>query len=236
MQEFRIEGDVLRREARFRVLAWGTVLFLIAIAILLFVLHVSGNLPPNPNLLWLFVFTFNGAVIGACILAFREGLRRAERKMVFVLDESGLTRKRPGYAEIKIAFSEIKTLSEELGWLIVRSADSGKKIGIPKAVQGYEAVRAELAKHHSLSVSASFPWKRAVLPMISVLSWVAVLWFSDVRIVLFAGVVALITLAFASRRLWTLLHKGRTRLLFWACLGLAWLAAFLMIYLRVVQP
>ena len=112
MIEFKIEGDALRREARFRVLSWSAVLLLMAATVLLFVLGVNGVLGASSSLRFLFVFTLLGTVASACILACREALSYAERQMIFVLCDNGIVRKRQGYPEVKIAFSEINTLSE----------------------------------------------------------------------------------------------------------------------------
>lgn len=236
MPEFRIENDALRREARFRLLSWGTVLLLAAGAAFLLVLRASGYIGDNSGLSSLFVLTILSAAIIAIILAPREGLRRAERKMVFALDDKRIVRKRPGYPDVEIAFSEVETLREELRWLVITSTEPRRKIAVPKNVGGYEVICAELAKHHPLSARAKFPLKSTTLLVVSVLSWAAVLWFRDARVVISAGAIALITLAFASRRLWTLLHRSSKRPLLWTSLGLAWLVAFLLIYLRVVRP
>jgi hypothetical protein len=71
---------------------------------------------------------------------------------------------------------------------------------------------------------------------VSILSWAAVMWFSDLRVVIPAGAIALITLASGSHRLWTLLYRSSKRPLLWTSLGFAWLVAFLLIYLRVARP
>ena len=112
MREFKIEGDALRRESRIRLLSWGIVLLLLAITVLLFALGVNGVLGASSSLGFLFVFTLLGTVAGACILACREALNYAERQMIFILSDNGIIRKRQGYPDVKIAFSEINTLSE----------------------------------------------------------------------------------------------------------------------------
>jgi hypothetical protein len=236
MREFRIENDALKREARFRMLSWGTVLLLAAGAAFLLVLRASGYIGDNSGLGSLFVLTILSAAILAIILAPREGLRRAERKMVFALDDKRIIRKRQGYPDIEISFSEVETLSEELRWLVITSAEPRRKIAVPRDVSGYELIRTELAKHHPLSARVAFPLKGAALLMVSILSWAAVLWFRDVRVVIAAGTVAVVTLSFGSYRVWTLLHRRSKRSLLWASLGFAWLAALLLIYLRVVRP
>ena len=239
MPEFKIEGDALRREARFRLLSWGTVLLLAAVPVFLFILHVSGYVGDSSNLGGLFVFTILGAALIAIILAPREGLRRAERQMVFVLDDSGIARKRPGYPQVYIGFSEIDTLSEEMRWLIITSIEPRRKIAVPTNVRGYEVIRAELAKHHALSPPAKFPLKvaakRTALATLSILSWAAVLWLHSPRTIIIAGVVGLTLLGFGTYRLWVLL-RSRKRLLALICLGSVWFAAILLIYIRAVRP
>jgi hypothetical protein len=236
MPEFRIENDALKREARFRMLSWGTVLLLVAIATLLLVLRGSGYIRDSSGLGGLFVLTILSAAIIAIILAPREGLHRAERKMVFALDNNRIVRKRQGYPDVEVAFSEIETLREELRWLVVTSTEPRRKIAVPRDVNGYELIRAELAKHHPLSARVALPLKGAALLMVSILSWAAVLAFRDVRAVIAAGTVAAAALVFGSYRVWTVLHPSSKRPLLWASLGFAWLAALLLIYLRVVRP
>lgn len=235
MPEFRIENDALKREARSRMLSWGTVLLLLAIATFLLVLRVSGYIGDGSGLGSLFVLAIVSAAIIAIILAPREGLRRAERKMVFALDDKRIVRKRQGYPDVEVAFSEIETLREELRWLVVTSTEPRRKIAVPRDVSGYELIRAELANHHPLSPRAAFPLKSSTLLTVSVLSWAAVSWFRDVRTIIAAGTVGVVTLAFGSYRVWTLLRRRPKRPLLWASLGFAWFAALFLIYLRVVH-
>jgi hypothetical protein len=131
--------------------------------------------------------------------------------MVFVLDDDGITRERRGYPPVKIGFHEIEYLGEELSWLIIRSDEPRGKIAIPKDVRGYEIICAELAKYHPLSVTTKMklPLKGISLTIVSIASWVAVLRFHDLRIIIPAGIVALILFAFGSYRLWALLGHGR---------------------------
>jgi hypothetical protein len=155
MPEFRIENDALKREARFRMLSWGTVLLLVVVATFLFVLRTSGYIGDSSGLGSLFVLTILSAAIIPIIRAPRDGLHRAERKMVFALDEKRIVRKRHGYPDVEIAFSEIETLREELRWLVITSTDPPRKIAVPKNVNGYELIRTELAKHHPLSAGVT---------------------------------------------------------------------------------
>lgn len=239
MPEFKIENDALSKSHQdmVRLLSWGTVLSLIAITVLILILGFSGLLKADSELhwlAWLAVPAMLGAVVGAATLAYREAMRRAEGEMVFVLDDSGIVRRRKGFPEVKIAFAEVDSLSEELRWLVVKSTEPSRKIAIPNDVKGYEVIRAEIAKHHPLSARAEFPLKSIALLTVSILSGAAVLWVPDVRVVIPAAAIGLITLTFGSHRVWTLLHRS-SRPLLWSSLGFAWLVAFLLIYLRLGQ-
>ena len=237
MPEFKIEGDALRREARFRIVSWGTILSLLAVTVLLFTLRASGRLNANSDLRFVFAFTLLGTIIGAYVLASRKALHFAEREMIFVLNDNEIVRKRKGYPDVKIAFSEIATLREELRWLIIKTAEPQRKIAIPNTISGYDAICAELAKYHPLSRvdRVEFPLQTTALLAAAILSWTAVMWFRDVRVVIVSGTGGLITLAIGSHSVWTMLHSRVRRPLLWASLGCAWLMAILLIYLRVVH-
>jgi hypothetical protein len=241
VREFKIETDATseRRESRIRLLSWGAVLFLVASTVLLFFLH-SLRLKSDRIVGWLAALTIIGAVIGAYIVAFRQGMQRFKRQMVILLSDREIVRKRRGWPDVKIAFSEIGDLREEPSWLVVDSLEPRRRIIVPKEVQGFESLRAELAKQHLLVVLAKRPMmgpamKGTVFAAISVLCWAAVLWFRDMTLVLVAGAVGLGFLVSESYRLWVLLRRGPKRFLLLVCLSLAWLAALVLICIRVVR-
>jgi hypothetical protein len=233
MPEFKIEADALKREARFRRLSWGIVLVFTVVTVLLVVLRYTG-LKFGLGFIWLLSLCFFGALFGSCILVFREAMSAAERQMTFNLDDDGITRNRQGYPPVHIAFSEIDYLAEEMKWLIVRSAEPGKKIAVSKNVNGYELIRAELSKYHLLSSPTKFRLGSAALAALSVLAWAAVFWFRDMRIAIPSGLVALTLLAIGSYRLWALLHRGPRKVFSWICVGVVWVAAILLICVRSI--
>ena len=230
--EFRVEGAARRREAWLSAFLWSAVLLPMSVS----ALHIIfwGHESHNADIFAAFVLGAGFVVIH--ILACREALHFAFRKMVFVLNGNEITRKRIGYPDVTIAFSEIAYLGEELGYLIVKSDEPRKKIGIPYSVSGYAAIRTELSKHCELSARVGLCLKDAALLTTSLSSWAAFLRFSDSRIVIPAGGVALITLAISSQRLRTLLRAKSKRSLFWFPMVVSWLVAFLLIYLRVTRP
>jgi hypothetical protein len=197
-------------------------------------------LKPDRIVGWLAAFTIIGAVMAAYIVAFQQGMQRFKHQMVILLSDREIVRKRRGWPDVKIAFSEISNLHEEPSWLVVESVEPRRRIIVPKEVQGFESLRAELAKQHPLVVLAKRPVKGTaikgiVFAAISVLCWAAVLWFRDMTLALIAGVVGLGFLVSESYRLWVLLRHGPKRFLVLVCLGLAWLAALILISIRVVR-
>ena len=182
MREFKIETDALskRRETRVRLLSWGTVLSLVGVIVLLFVLRFLGLLRADSALRWLVGLAMLGAVLGFYIEAVRLGMQREKRRMLFVLSDKEIIRKRDGWPDDKIAFSEIDGVYDRHGWLVVESAEPRRKIPIPHEVSGFEELRAELAKHHLFSAQAKPPraklaWTNVVVWIVSILSWASVI-------------------------------------------------------------
>jgi hypothetical protein len=143
--DYKIEPDPLskRHEARIRLASWGTVLSLFAMTVLVFVLCFRGLLTAQSNLKWLAAFALLGLVIGSCVLTGLEALRRAEREMVFVIDENAVVRKRKGWPDERIVFSEVSAIREELRWQVVESTEPYRKMAIPNDIKGYQAIRAD---------------------------------------------------------------------------------------------
>ena len=135
MPQFRVEKNALTRRTRFRILSWGAVLLLVSVAAALLVLRASGHIRDGSGVGDLFALAIFGAAVIAIVSAPFEGLYRAERKMIFILEDNAVVRKRQGYPDEKIFFSEINNLSEEIGRLIVTSTDPRRRIGIPVRCQ-----------------------------------------------------------------------------------------------------
>jgi len=182
VREFKIETDALskRREIKVRLLSWGAILSLIAIIVLVFVLRFLGLLGAESPARWLVAFALLGAILGFYIEAFRLGMQRAKRRMLFFLSDKEIIRKRDGWPDDKIAFSEIDGVYDGRGWLVVESAEPRRKIRIPHEVSGFEELRAELARHHPFSAQAKPPraklaWTNVVVWIVSILNWAAVI-------------------------------------------------------------
>jgi len=176
VREFRIETNP-SSERRETLLFWAALLSPLAV---LSVFILSLSLKGYIAFRWLWLLTLLGTWIGGHIVAFRLRIKGARRRMVFALGDKEIIRKRSGWPDDRIAFSEIEALYERRGGLVVESAEPLKRISIPREVNGFDAIRAELVKHHSLSVQPkplrSKPsWTRLVVMIVSILSWAVVI-------------------------------------------------------------
>ncbi len=121
-----------------------------------------------------------GGVVGAYIAGVHWGIQRDRRKWIFLLSDNEIIRKRDGWPDDKIAFSEIGALYDGPGALVVESAEPLRRISVPKEVNGLEVIRTELAKHHPFSAQAKpsrarLSWTGLVVMIVSILSWAAII-------------------------------------------------------------
>jgi len=98
--------------------------------------------------------------------------------MVFVLGNQELIRRREGWPEEKIAYSEIKTAYDWLDTLIIKSIDPLRIIAVPREVRGFEVIRVELAKHYPIATEGEIlrakpTWRSVVVGIVTILSWCA---------------------------------------------------------------
>lgn len=201
MQTFRVEDDSLQRKrmARCILLACGTLCLGPATVALLLVLNAYGLVPKDSSIAtWVIETGTLGSVIGSFALALRAAYYRLERKMVFFMDKDGITRRREGFPDEKINFAEIRSLRERRRWLIVASAKPYGSMMIPKAVNGFETIHVELAKHHPMADSAvakTSPLRIVVSLVAYGLCWGPFVFFAASKSVVLAAVLALATLS-----------------------------------------
>ncbi len=132
------------------------------------------------------------------MLAFRGGLYRWGREIVLLMDEDGITKRREGFPDERINYTEIRSLREARWWLVVVSVKPFGSMTIPKAVKGFETIRAELAKHHPLADPAeakTSPLGITVSLVAYGLCWGPIVFFVVSKSVVLAGVLALAMLS-----------------------------------------
>ena len=187
MRTFGIEYDALKqkREARVRLLGWGTVALFLAIFVLVITLGAPGLVS-----VWTIFIPLFGASIGAGILVGRELRRRADREMVFLMDEDGITKRRQGFPDERINYTEIRSLQQLWGQLLVVSIRPYGSMTIPKAITRYETIRDELARRRPMAAhikTKASPLRISVslvaysLCWVPILLWIASLIYKAIR-------------------------------------------------------
>jgi hypothetical protein len=149
ISEFRaVSNEAIRRRDRWiRLTVWSTIPLLLVTTFVGVYAALSSSPHVYATFKWFAVLIVVGAIVGAYFLGNRLSIERLERDMVFVLTEKDVIRRRTGYPDIRIGFSEIGALLERNNWLVVESIPPIKKTAIPRGVEGFAALRAELAKH-----------------------------------------------------------------------------------------
>jgi hypothetical protein len=184
---------------------------------------------------WLAVVIVVAAIVGAHFLAARLGLEKFEHELVFVLTDKAVVRRRPGWPDAQIGLAEIRALYQRPGWLVVESNEPSRKMAIPEGVEGFESLRSELTKHSPITTAPQrSPWGFVVL-IGSLLCWALVLWSKDTGVVMGAGALSLLLLVWESFRLIGQLRHSPKRLVLSILIGLSWVAAALLVYLRIIR-
>lgn len=238
MSEFRVAFDKAsqrRRDGKIRLAAWGTIFLLLAAAVVGILSARFSDPQVNTSFTWFAVLIVVSAVVGAYFLGIRLSLERLERDIVFLLTDKDVVRRRTGWPDIRIDFKEISALLERRDWLVVESVQPVRKIAIPREVEGFASLRAELAKHSPVIVSQKGSLRGAIPTVVSLLCWGLMLWSKDTRVARMAGTIALILLGWASVTIDKQMRRSPKRLFVWISLGSVWVAAILLVYFKVIR-
>lgn len=194
VREFKIETDAPNKRREILLLCGVTLAPIVGVLVEVlaagFIFHPSTR--GDSAFRWLGPLMFSGTLIGGYIIAFsvafRLGMRRAKRQMIFALSDKEIIRRRSGWPDDAIAFSEIGALYDGPGGLVVETIAPIRRISIPREVTGLDAIRAELAKRHSFSLQtrpsrAKLSWTGLIVMIVSILSWAAVIfiWYKVMR-------------------------------------------------------
>jgi hypothetical protein len=192
MAEFRVPRRSTNRppELKVRSVSWGAVIVLSGIALFAVYYAPSASRQLNTTLAAVAVVIVGGTVIGENVLVARTGLERMEGDLVFALTDRELVRRRSGWPDVKIGFSEISGLYERDGSLVVQSTEPHRKIAVPDLVEGFTTIRAELAKHSSIVAQPRRSSAGFVATLGSLLCWGVVLWSKNTSVVRIAAAIA----------------------------------------------
>lgn len=233
MQTFKVNwaSSEKKVDSRIRLLIWEAIWILVGAAVIVYSIMVGFRA--------LFLLGLGVVVLSLCIfntLGIRAATRKTKGELSFQLTETELIGEWTGKREVRIALSEIASLREKFGWLTVLAVNPARKIAIPKDVEGYEFLRAELSKHARISseplLSKSLS-SGAFLALSSFIVWFLLLASSAVIVVRVASLIALGLLFASSFYILGILKNRRTKFVPWVLVGAAWIAALFLIYLRV---
>jgi hypothetical protein len=205
--EFKVSPDRAssqRHDLRIRLFLWGAVLLLVGITII-GIVGVRSIGQAAETALVVTAGAIVVCVVGAAyVLGGQEGIERAKQNTVFLLTNDDLIRQRTGSPDVRIGLSEVKSLSERPGWLLVESAEPRKRIAIPNNVERFQFLRSELIKHGPLVQSprrSPFLALLLGLPTVaSLLSWALVFWSKEPRLVKTAACIALAMFAWGQQQ------------------------------------
>ncbi len=150
-----------------------------------FALVIMLGLQKGVVSVWAMLIPLFGASIGAGILLGRETRRRADRDMVFLMDEDGISKKQPGHPDERINYTEIRSLRKFWGLLLIVSIKPHGSMTIPSGVTGFETIRDVLARHRPVAgpiKNKASPLKITVSLVAFSLCWVPILLWIAVRI------------------------------------------------------
>jgi hypothetical protein len=238
MSEFKVAPNHVSdrgRERNIRLITWGMVLVMSGITF--FAVYDARSAGPQlvRALGWLAVVIVVAAIVGAYFLAARLGLERFEHDLVFVLTDKELVRRGQQWPDLHIGLAEIKALYQRPGWLVVESNEPRRTMAIPERVEGFESLHTELAKHSPIMATPRRSPLRFIALVDTLLCWGFVLLSKDKGVVMGAGVAGLALLAWESFRLLGQLRHSPKRLALFLLIGLSWVAAALLVYLRVIR-
>jgi hypothetical protein len=234
--EFKVSPDEAssqRHDNHIRLFLWSAVLLLVGITVI-GIVGVRSIGQSAETALVVIAWAIVASVVGAVyVLGAQENIERVKRNTIFLLTDDDLVRQRAGWPDVRIGLSEVKTLFERPGWLVIESAEPRRRIAIPNNVERFAFLRSELIKHGPIVESPrQFPF--LALPTITTLFCSALIfWSKELWLVKTAACVVLALLGWGSLRLGRLRIPSPKRYLLWAVLGTTWVAALWIIYSRL---
>ena len=240
MAEYKVAPNTKSSQSEdqlIRVTLWGAVSLLLAITVFALIGSHTVSAALDIELAVTAGLIVMATVGGAYIVAWRNGVERAKRNVVFLLTEKELIARRNGWPDVRIGLSEIKSLDKQPGRLIVGSPDKSRFIAIPEDVEGYGNLRSELAKYGEIAEVPKGPASIvAYVPtLLCWFSWALVLFSKEVSVVRTAAAFALFSSAWYSFRVRQLVRRSPKRHLIWLVLASSWLGALWVVIQRIFR-
>lgn len=236
MVEFRVPSNAtLGSDRTIRLVLWGAVLALSGLTVFALIGARSHSPQFNTALAGLAAAILISAIVSAHCAAVLMGLERVQRQSHFLLTDKVLIRKRVGWPDVQIGLSEIRALYENSRYMIVEGADSSCRIAVPKVLQGFVSLRAELLKHASIRKPPARSFLLWIPNFVSLVCWPLVFWSHDSHVVTVTGIVLLVSLGWLCFSFSQKLRHNPKRTLIRIWLAFSWAIAFWIVYSRIAR-
>jgi hypothetical protein len=219
-------------QRQFRFLGWGAIIVLLGI--LFFSIYEPAGLRDSigQGIGWLAGAIALAAIVGATVLAVKEGNWKLMRRLRFEIYDGKIIKARAESSSIEIPLDQIESLYEYRGWLFIRGGIPSRQIGIPKEVNGFDILKHELVAHCPLTPLKVSPL--SFLPLVLMILPYIFLFASHARAVVIAAGVAALALQgvgmYSLRRVWR--EKPMPKLVM-PTFVLVWLLLAWLVYQRV---
>jgi hypothetical protein len=173
--------------------------------------------------------------MGLTMLAVKEGTWKLKRKLRFEVSDGKITQSSADSPAIEIALNNIESLLEYRGWLLIRGAEPGRQISIPKEIDEFEALKRELTSYHPVTLAKAdvFPFS-FLLFVLMIIAWLFLLTSHARAVVLCAGIAVLgLPGAGTYSLLRTLRGKTKLRLFIVLTLVLTWVTIAWVVFQEV---
>ena len=194
----------------FRVFGWGAIVLLLSIC--LFSIYEPQGISDWTNK----VVAFGAgaivvmAIVAALLLSEKVGMWKIKSTSQWELDEVKILRRGNDGRTAEIPLIDIKSLSENRGWLLIWGGEPPRQIAIPSEVNGFDDLKGKLSVHREISALKRHPfWAVKFVPFVLGIIAYGFLFLSRNRAAIMASCAVAILLQFlATYSIWHLWRKN----------------------------
>jgi hypothetical protein len=218
----------------FRICGYGSI----GLMLLFLVLSHSEWLELNDRASHVMGWAAGGVLVlglvGIWVLIVKDSLNKAWQKVAFDLADDRIIRISEGRQPIELPLSEINFLGESRSGIVVRGGDPSKGFFIPRAVNGFDALKQQLGGCCRVTHIEKKTYLKPLLPLVLTVVLYAILFTSKTTIVVSTvGVLALVFQGgaiFSMRKIWA---KTRSPKLVMSAFIFSWLILLWIVCQRV---
>jgi hypothetical protein len=186
-----------------RVIVWGAVVFLLGIAIVSIYEPVELGDSGRRTLAWIAGAIVLSSVLLANVVASRGSLRKLKEGFQFDISDGKIIQTHEGQQSVEIPLTQIVSIREYRGWLVINGGEPSRQITIPSEVDNFEELKRELTAQRAVTTLKSTSRFIGVVQTGLLIVACICLFISHNRaIVMTAGGVVLLLQAFGFYSIW----------------------------------